>query len=91
MLILVLGLASLTVFLMRLVGYRHRQERARRQELARLAEAALTDSLTGLGNHRAFYEDLRREIERRTTTGSRKSPARRSTLIWSGRRSAAPM
>ena len=43
----------------RLVGYRRRVERAREAELARLAQAALTDSLTGLGNHRAFHEDLR--------------------------------
>ena len=33
-------------------------------------EAALTDNLTGLGNHRSFHEDLRREIARRTRSGS---------------------
>ena len=68
--LIVLGLASCTIFLMRLAGYRRRQERARRQELNRLEEAALTDSLTGLGNHRAFYEDFNREITRRVRTGS---------------------
>ncbi|HEU0074218.1 MAG TPA: EAL domain-containing protein [Dehalococcoidia bacterium] len=33
-------------------------------EMARLKEAALTDGLTGLANHRAFQEDLRREVAR---------------------------
>ena len=58
-------------FLLRLAGYRRRLERARRDELARLEQAALTDSLTGLGNHRAFHEDLERELARRDRTGSR--------------------
>lgn len=31
--------------------------------MARLEEAARTDSLTGLGNHRAFQEDLANELE----------------------------
>jgi diguanylate cyclase (GGDEF)-like protein len=38
--------------------------RARRRELARLSQAALTDPLTGLRNHRAFQEDLARELQR---------------------------
>jgi GGDEF domain-containing protein len=33
-------------------------------ELEALSEAALTDSLTGLGNHRAFQDDLKRELAR---------------------------
>jgi diguanylate cyclase (GGDEF)-like protein len=33
-----------------------------RTELLQLRTAALTDSLTGLGNHRAFLEELRRQV-----------------------------
>ena len=40
--------------------YRRREERTRSVELARLEHAALTDNLTGLHNHRAFQEDLKR-------------------------------
>jgi diguanylate cyclase (GGDEF)-like protein len=65
-----LGIASCAIFLMRLVGYRRRLERARRKKLSQLEQAALSDNLTGLGNHRAFYEDLKREITRRARTGS---------------------
>jgi diguanylate cyclase (GGDEF)-like protein len=64
------GLLTSLVVLGRLAGHRREVERARDEELARLAEAALTDSLTDLGNHRAFHEDLRREIARRTRSGS---------------------
>jgi len=39
-------------------------------ELARLVSETRTDSLTKLSNHRAFHEDLAREIDRRNTTGS---------------------
>jgi diguanylate cyclase (GGDEF)-like protein len=38
--------------------YRERLERIRQRELERLKKVALTDSLTGLGNHRAFEEAL---------------------------------
>jgi diguanylate cyclase (GGDEF)-like protein len=67
-----LGLGLLTSLVVggRMVGYRRRVERAREKELARLAQAALTDSLTGLGNHRSFHEDMRREIARRVRSGS---------------------
>jgi diguanylate cyclase (GGDEF)-like protein len=65
-----LGLLTSLVVVGRQVGYRRLVERAREAELARLAEEALTDSLTGLGNHRSFHEDLRREIARRTRSGS---------------------
>jgi diguanylate cyclase (GGDEF)-like protein/putative nucleotidyltransferase with HDIG domain len=37
---------------------------ARAAELERLAELATTDALTGLRNHRAFHEDLARELQR---------------------------
>ena len=69
-LLLGLGLLTSIVILARLVGYRRRVERAREAELERLAHAALTDSLTGLGNHRAFHENLERELQRRARSGS---------------------
>jgi diguanylate cyclase (GGDEF)-like protein len=68
--LLLVGLAGCLGALARLVGRRRRQGRTRRDAVTRLTEAALTDSLTGLGNHRAFHEDVRREIERRVRTGS---------------------
>jgi diguanylate cyclase (GGDEF)-like protein len=37
---------------------------ARAAELTRLAELATSDPLTGLRNHRAFHEDLARELQR---------------------------
>jgi diguanylate cyclase (GGDEF)-like protein len=70
LILLGVGLAGCGVALVRLVGYRRRLVRARREELTRLSKAALTDSLTGLGNHRAFHEDLERELARRTRSGS---------------------
>ena len=65
-----LGLLTALVVIGKLVGYSRRLERARENELRRLSEAARGDSLTGLGNHRAFQEDLKREIERRARAGS---------------------
>ncbi|HZO96732.1 MAG TPA: diguanylate cyclase [Gaiellaceae bacterium] len=63
------GLLGGVVQLARLAGSRgSRQPIA--PEVATLAQAALTDSLTGLRNHRAFHEDLRREISRRNRTGA---------------------
>jgi diguanylate cyclase (GGDEF)-like protein len=38
--------------------------RFRRAEVARLAQIAISDPLTGLRNHRAFQEDLARELQR---------------------------
>jgi diguanylate cyclase (GGDEF)-like protein len=43
--------------------------RFRRQELTRLGQIAVTDPLTGLRNHRAFQEDLARELQRVGRTG----------------------
>ena len=48
---------------------RRRLDAARSQELARLAEMASSDPLTGLRNHRAFQEDLGRELQRVARTG----------------------
>jgi diguanylate cyclase (GGDEF)-like protein len=64
-----LGLLFLTLRLLRLVGYRHRGESERRSQLEELESVALTDNLTGLRNHRAFHEDLKREIAKRNRTG----------------------
>jgi diguanylate cyclase (GGDEF)-like protein len=64
------GLLTSLIILGRLAGHRRQVERVREQKLARLAQEALTDSLTGLGNHRSFQEDLRREIARRTRSGA---------------------
>jgi diguanylate cyclase (GGDEF)-like protein len=61
------GLGGLLIMLMLFYtarAYRRRAERANRRELGRLEDAALRDSLTGLGNHRAFYEDFAKEIAR---------------------------
>jgi diguanylate cyclase (GGDEF)-like protein len=52
----------------RLAGLRLAIENPR--EIERLHDAAHTDSLTGLGNHRTFYSHLAREIKRRAKVGS---------------------
>ncbi|MCP9484375.1 MAG: diguanylate cyclase [Gaiellaceae bacterium MAG52_C11] len=44
--------------------------RTKNLELARLMTEARTDNLTGLANHRAFYDDLAGEIARRNESGS---------------------
>ena len=49
--------------------YRERLERIRLREVDRLTRAALTDSLTGLGNHRAFEEDLQADMAEAAVTG----------------------
>jgi diguanylate cyclase (GGDEF)-like protein len=43
--------------------------RFRRAEVTRLAQIAISDPLTGLRNHRAFQEDLARELQRVSRTG----------------------
>ncbi|HZT13661.1 MAG TPA: bifunctional diguanylate cyclase/phosphodiesterase [Candidatus Baltobacteraceae bacterium] len=44
--------------------YRRRADAEVRRHVESLERAALTDSLTGLGNHRAFYEQFEREVAR---------------------------
>jgi diguanylate cyclase (GGDEF)-like protein len=58
------GLLLLGTFALILLGLRRRVTAAHRAELERLGTAALTDSLTGLRNHRAFQEDLARDLRR---------------------------
>jgi diguanylate cyclase (GGDEF)-like protein len=51
------GIALLACFALILLRFR-------RQEFTRLAQIAVTDPLTGMRNHRAFQEDLARELQR---------------------------
>ncbi len=64
--ITVLVFGSLAVMLRR---DRRRLDAARTEEIARLAEMASSDPLTGLRNHRTFQEDLGRELQRVARTG----------------------
>jgi diguanylate cyclase (GGDEF)-like protein len=49
--------------------YKRRLLEAHQTEILQLAEAALVDHLTGIGNHRAYKEDFRREIALATRSG----------------------
>ena len=51
------------------VRYGRRLDAAVAAEVERLAEIAITDPLTGLRNHRAFHEDVARELQRAGRTG----------------------
>ena len=71
------GLVAITLavalaLVMRLVLRRYRRARSamRAAELKRLSIMAVTDSLTSLGNHRGFYEDLERELRRIAESGA---------------------
>jgi diguanylate cyclase (GGDEF)-like protein len=59
-LILCVTLISAVLHMLRL---RRRLAAAAGREIARLSDAALRDSLTGLRNHRCFQEDIRRALE----------------------------
>src|SRR6185295_1680316 len=63
------GLGLLAWFTRVLLRFRRRLEAARRAEVDRLSQIAMTDPLTGLRNHRAFQEDLARELQRAGRTG----------------------
>ena len=67
-LVLAIGTWRLVQIARGLAGLRLAIENPR--EVERLHDAAHTDSLTGLGNHRTFYDHLAREIKRRAKTGS---------------------
>jgi diguanylate cyclase (GGDEF)-like protein len=64
-----LSLALLGVFWAALRFYQRKLEQAVRDEIAQLTRAALTDQLTGLGNHRAYRQDMQREVERASDQG----------------------
>jgi diguanylate cyclase (GGDEF)-like protein len=51
------------------VRYGRRLDAAVAAEVERLAEIAITDPLTGLRNHRAFHEDVARELQVVARTG----------------------
>ncbi|HEX5898407.1 MAG TPA: HD domain-containing phosphohydrolase, partial [Solirubrobacteraceae bacterium] len=65
------GLALLLVafFGAVVVRYGRRLDAGVAAEVERLAEMAITDPLTGLRNHRAFHEDVARELQRVGRTG----------------------
>lgn len=63
------GLLLLSAFALILLSLRRRVKLAHRAEIERLANAALTDSLTGLRNHRAFQEDLANHLRRQDRAG----------------------
>ncbi len=58
------GIVSLGCFLGIVGTYRGRLEKTHEAELKRLENTALLDALTGIGNHRAFRQDLLRELSR---------------------------
>jgi len=64
------GLLLLIGFFVLLRNLQRRLETAREEEIERLGRAALTDNLTGLRNHRAFQEDVARELLRAGRTGA---------------------
>jgi diguanylate cyclase (GGDEF)-like protein len=63
------GLVLLALFGAIVVRYGRRLDSARAAEVERLAEMAITDPLTGLRNHRAFHEDIARELQVVARTG----------------------
>src|SRR3954449_1825512 len=63
------GLGLLAWLTRLLLRFRRRLEPPRRAEVERLAQIAMTDPLTELRNHRAFQEDLARELQRGGRTG----------------------
>jgi diguanylate cyclase (GGDEF)-like protein len=63
------GLVLLAFFGAIVVRYGRRLDAARAAEVGRLAEMASTDPLTGLRNHRAFQEDVARELQVVARTG----------------------
>jgi diguanylate cyclase (GGDEF)-like protein len=63
-LLFLLGLVLLGLIWSVLRAYRRRVEEAQATERRQLERAAVTDSVTGLGNHRAFHETLQREVSR---------------------------
>jgi diguanylate cyclase (GGDEF)-like protein/putative nucleotidyltransferase with HDIG domain len=63
------ALALLAWFSRLFLRFGRRLAAARAAEVERLSQIAMTDPLTGLRNHRAFQEDLARELQRVGRTG----------------------
>jgi diguanylate cyclase (GGDEF)-like protein len=59
-----LGLLSLGIFLVVLLTYQRRLTTTHQAKVDKLESEALNDNLTGIGNHRAYQEDLAREVSR---------------------------
>jgi diguanylate cyclase (GGDEF)-like protein len=53
---------AITWTVLRMLRLRRRLAQIHGREIARLSDAALRDSLTGLRNHRCFQEDIRRSL-----------------------------
>jgi diguanylate cyclase (GGDEF)-like protein/putative nucleotidyltransferase with HDIG domain len=64
------GLVLLVCFGLILLRLRRGLDAARAVEVERLSLIAMTDPLTGLRNHRAFQEDLARELHRAGRSGA---------------------
>lgn len=71
LIVLTIGVCFLGAFLIILQTYRRRIAVALNAEISRLSHDALTDSLTKLGNHRAYQEAVLRAIEKALTRGER--------------------
>jgi diguanylate cyclase (GGDEF)-like protein/putative nucleotidyltransferase with HDIG domain len=69
--VIAIALGAAFVGLLGLIIRRYRRARSAMQaaELERLGRLVVTDPLTGLRNHRAFDQDLAREIQRTARTG----------------------
>jgi diguanylate cyclase (GGDEF)-like protein len=65
----VLALLMVAFFGAIVVRYGRRLDAAVHAEVERLAEMTITDPLTGLRNHRAFHEDIARELQVAGRTG----------------------
>jgi diguanylate cyclase (GGDEF)-like protein len=64
-----IGYFVLIFILRRQAKTRQQLDRVKQRELERLQQAALIDNLTGIGNHRAYQEDVQREILRAARRG----------------------
>ncbi len=69
--VLTAGVSFLGIFLVVLRMYRRRIAVALDDEIARLSRDALTDSLTKLGNHRAYQEAVQGSIDQALSHGER--------------------
>lgn len=65
-----IGVGCLVCFLLIVRTYRTRLQRSHEAEVRQLENSALLDALTGVGNHRAYKQDLPREVSRAQRHGS---------------------